>query len=499
MASLEEFAPLPDEHIFSIAARYQRRTGCIGARHTSDKLFGNLDDHRKEKSHIWDNFFSCLGVHSLTEKLDYMYKTTLLPLDCLWRHKESVVRVNKDSLYRNDNPLGKFGYRFCTDCVSSDIETYGVAYWHRTHQAEGVVACPIHRTTLRAKSCCANNKLGGATKFELPSDMVHNPGDSVAVVSDETRSELSWIIERHADFSSVLLNIDRRLVEQGCWKVIKDELANRHYNCLVALEQGVFYEAWQPYVEGLKRLGSGCTLDICSQQQAHGILVGSHSFSNGATLLAFLFEKPERFCDALSSMDPQLGRLNEIDRFTLQKISSWIEAGKSTYEIARRMSIEAIDAWAIIRLNHLVPNEVTHWLTDSRVDNIEALILDNYELETVACQLSIGDKDLSRLIIKTVRLRKAYRRAKKTGLMARYKIRILDIAISEGPCKYEYIRTLEPDLCEWVEHRDKSWVQSFKLTLKYLYNMRYKDYFKAKFIGRCKALRELEEQPEQLC
>ena len=38
--------------------------------------------------------------------------------------------------------------RFCESCASDDLSTYGVSYWHRTHQAPGVLVCPIHETAL---------------------------------------------------------------------------------------------------------------------------------------------------------------------------------------------------------------------------------------------------------------------------------------------------------------------------------------------------------------
>jgi hypothetical protein len=35
-------------------------------------------------------------------------------------------------------------WRWCPACVSQDIESYGMAYWHRTHQLPSVLLCPFH-------------------------------------------------------------------------------------------------------------------------------------------------------------------------------------------------------------------------------------------------------------------------------------------------------------------------------------------------------------------
>src|SRR5258707_529671 len=38
--------------------------------------------------------------------------------------------------------------RRCPDCVKSDRQQYGEAYWHRLHQVPGVRICPIHDCVL---------------------------------------------------------------------------------------------------------------------------------------------------------------------------------------------------------------------------------------------------------------------------------------------------------------------------------------------------------------
>ena len=38
--------------------------------------------------------------------------------------------------------------RFCPECVKCDRERFGETYWHRLHQSQGVVVCPVHTTFL---------------------------------------------------------------------------------------------------------------------------------------------------------------------------------------------------------------------------------------------------------------------------------------------------------------------------------------------------------------
>ncbi|USE35000.1 TnsD family Tn7-like transposition protein [Endozoicomonas sp. SCSIO W0465] len=41
--------------------------------------------------------------------------------------------------------ISEFRYlRYCPECLQKDKETYGVSYWHRSHQLPGVLVCPDH-------------------------------------------------------------------------------------------------------------------------------------------------------------------------------------------------------------------------------------------------------------------------------------------------------------------------------------------------------------------
>src|SRR5205085_588502 len=57
--------------------------------------------------------------------------------------------------------------RFCPVCLREDQERYGETYWHRLHQAPGVVVCHTHSTFLQDSGVAAR----GANKHEfIPAD-----------------------------------------------------------------------------------------------------------------------------------------------------------------------------------------------------------------------------------------------------------------------------------------------------------------------------------------
>ena len=40
-------------------------------------------------------------------------------------------------------------FRFCPDCLKEDLEKHGETYWHRLHQIQGVIFCPVHKVALQ--------------------------------------------------------------------------------------------------------------------------------------------------------------------------------------------------------------------------------------------------------------------------------------------------------------------------------------------------------------
>ena len=40
-------------------------------------------------------------------------------------------------------------FRFCPECIKKDLDKHGEIYWHRLHQIQGVVFCPVHKVALQ--------------------------------------------------------------------------------------------------------------------------------------------------------------------------------------------------------------------------------------------------------------------------------------------------------------------------------------------------------------
>ncbi len=71
--------------------------------------------------------------------------------------------------------------RFCPLCVSSDLQVYGEAYWHRLHHLPGVLTCSVHRCRVIATNIPLSGKVRIRDHLALPSSGFHE----LAPVADD--------------------------------------------------------------------------------------------------------------------------------------------------------------------------------------------------------------------------------------------------------------------------------------------------------------------------
>ncbi|CAM3937884.1 TnsD family Tn7-like transposition protein [Cohnella lubricantis] len=151
----------PDEILYSAFARYHRDSGNENYKLTMEELFGNTSVCASLlfPSHLTSlcdrmppgNLYSpedLINNHTFLP-----YYTPFIPEKRYFDMKEIMKSSKGTSAYMQ---IGKpastvktqQGLRYCPACVIRDREIYGEAYWHRSHQAEGVFVCHYHPNTL---------------------------------------------------------------------------------------------------------------------------------------------------------------------------------------------------------------------------------------------------------------------------------------------------------------------------------------------------------------
>lgn len=111
--------------------------------------------------------------------------------------------------------------RFCRECVAADLELYGDAYWHRSHQLPGVILCVVHSCALYVSD------IGIRTvRAVAPPDKVDGPSADTSTLPHD-------VLQRITRFSVAALNGE---LPQHDWTAYYTDYAGK---------MGYGYKGWQ--------------------------------------------------------------------------------------------------------------------------------------------------------------------------------------------------------------------------------------------------------------
>ncbi len=206
---------LPDETLFSWCSRFHRLAANGQDKNTCLQLFG---DTRIGSAHDFPARIAVLAARSrscLGTASDIIRERTLLPFYLPFKS----IEVGNEAVSALCGPgIGHLKYRLglltsgvgaahplkaCPQCICSDLDTHGWAYWRRSHQLPGVWLCPEHLTPLRA-SCM---KLLQVARF-------------------------AWVLPTQANCAPLAGLEDHRLSKQETeWLLKLGQLSNELLNC----------------------------------------------------------------------------------------------------------------------------------------------------------------------------------------------------------------------------------------------------------------------------
>ncbi|TYS57324.1 hypothetical protein FZC74_16670 [Sutcliffiella horikoshii] len=192
-----------DELLYSVLARYHQYSGNENFKHSLNEVFGsstvcttlffpssisnlsnNLPPHSFTPNHIIESHtilpyykpwiplkrYSTLINKMLNEKGSDLYML-------LGRTASSVK--SKQSLY------------YCEDCVKFERKMYGEAYWHRTHQLDGVLVCHIHRKFLIMSKIDLSKRTNKHSLFTLDNSIETNDSKRIVYNRDNFKHLLT--------------------------------------------------------------------------------------------------------------------------------------------------------------------------------------------------------------------------------------------------------------------------------------------------------------------
>jgi Tn7-like transposition protein D/TniQ len=186
--------PYPDELLYSVCARYRKRTGDPSPKNLLQDLFGknNVLASVDLPSHI-GALVARLPVGSkitaerlVMEHTMYPFYSAFLPPKQAKSVLEAMVSGSGKRIYAQAGVMASSirtspTFRYCPLCFREDLEWYGELYWHRMHQIPGWDVCVKHGTWL------INSKvaLRQANKHVFVEPTEENcPLDEVAYITD---------------------------------------------------------------------------------------------------------------------------------------------------------------------------------------------------------------------------------------------------------------------------------------------------------------------------
>ncbi|WP_081751109.1 TnsD family Tn7-like transposition protein [Paenibacillus sp. FSL R7-277] len=172
----------PDEILYSAFSRYHRDSGSENHKQTVEDLFGNrnvcasllLPSHLRA---LCDRM--PIGSKITPEELiaNHTFLPYYQPFISDSRNKEMIEIMISENGPTTYMQLGRPAstvkieevLKFCPTCVEQDRDLYGEAYWHRSHQMEGVYICHIHRNPLICSTSSHANRRNKHMFFSLES------------------------------------------------------------------------------------------------------------------------------------------------------------------------------------------------------------------------------------------------------------------------------------------------------------------------------------------
>ena len=151
-----------DETLYSQISRYHNHAGNTCTTHTNRDLFSC---NKAVISHDFPSSINKLirNISNLTEisSKDIIEDSSLVPLyRPFWPQERinNIINIMCIETCRtahlkagiNGSMVSQWEYlRFCPECILSDKNMFGEAYWHRIHQVPGILICPTHEEWIK--------------------------------------------------------------------------------------------------------------------------------------------------------------------------------------------------------------------------------------------------------------------------------------------------------------------------------------------------------------
>ena len=152
----------PGELLYGGIARYQIRSGNLSPKANIEELFNSRTIAATADLPCGlDNLVQNLPPYSSATADSLINSHTLYPFYAPFLPPKRVKRVYESMKSEKGGNIHTLAgvmasgistpqyFRFCPECLKSDLNKHGEAYWYRLHQVPGVLFCPTHKMLLQ--------------------------------------------------------------------------------------------------------------------------------------------------------------------------------------------------------------------------------------------------------------------------------------------------------------------------------------------------------------
>ena len=173
--------PLPDELLDSLVYRYHHLSGAPNAKVTLEMLFGKAATVvPKLLANRLDIFWERAARNQFQNADELINRLTLLPAfgaildrNQMWAARfasHGGFNLGTATLYRSPIHVAEPELQSCPMCVNEEYERLGVAYWHRSHQLDGVKVCHCHGCDLHSVCHHCHHPIRRPRSMDLPQE-----------------------------------------------------------------------------------------------------------------------------------------------------------------------------------------------------------------------------------------------------------------------------------------------------------------------------------------
>lgn len=469
---------LPDETLFSLCSRYHVLSGAFYARTTCYALFGHSQRGSQHDlpSRIDNLAAATHGV--LGSATDIILGHTLLPYYLPF--KSDAVARDALAAMRGDG-IGSLKYRLglltsgwgahhplraCPDCMEADVRTFGIAYWHLSHQIPGVLVCLRHGGPLLECDLKAN----GVGRF-----LWLLPGSSTWR-QRPTDTGTPQILRQLAEVCTAIANLPKGFFFVG------PQLASTYESQLMQRFDGrrcglgkLSAPDFMSFCQPLRRIPELRALpenEPCATSQIYRLLDAtrcpSHPLRHAVYILhlfgswpAFLraYERPTTKLDRPEEGRPKgaKGLPSELQARVIARLK---ESGLSPTAVADEFKIDVLTVmtWAVAA--DIEVHRRPKILKESVIAQISALLMRGVDKVDVAHSVGVSESSVTRVLRLHPELRAQWHVARSERQRESARQRWLAVTRDNPLLGAKAVRLLEPAAYMWLYRNDRAWLEA---------------------------------------